>query len=146
MAARLHFVVRMLLLHRPFTAALLAMACSAAGMFWGADLALRIASVPNLSLVSASAPAALPAPTGACRFRSPDVNVVDVTAAAPPELIAQLLRLAPDERVTSIDDRRMESDLAAGAWLASRRRASGGYIDVAIEGANHSRRVLVLLH
>src|SRR5688572_5750769 len=65
--------------------------------------------------------AAVPAPPGgdpAPAPPEPAVNVVDVAAAAAtPALISQLIRLAFDERIVSIDDRPVEGSFAAGAWL-----------------------------
>ena len=110
-------------------------------------------------VVTAAPPApAAPVPSG-------EVNVVDVAAlAVSPELVAQLVRLADGERITSVDDRTVETTLEAGALLAervSRIRArararladasvfygSGGeYIDLNVHGAAGSRRVLVLFH
>lgn len=81
----------------------------------------------------------------------PAVNVVDVAAdAATPLLVAQLLRLAADERIASIDDRPVDS-FAAWAWLAARFEEAGpiergDYIDLTIQGLSRSRRVLVLFH
>jgi hypothetical protein len=117
----------------------------------------------------AGAKASFGAIPGPCVLRSPAVNVVDVAAgAATPELVAQLIRVARDERITAVDDHRVANDVAAGAWIAARfqREAvdpemarmyprgpihSGDYIDVTIEGEGDegqpgSRRVLVLFH
>lgn len=106
-----------------------------------------------------------PPPAPAAPAQAPEVNVVDVAAVAiSPELIAQLVRLGDGERITSVDDRTVESTLEAGTLLASRvaritsraraRAAdasvfygSGGeYIDLNVHGAAGSRRVLVLFH
>lgn len=119
---------------------------------------------PDAVVVFHQGPAA-PAPAPAAPARAGEVNVVDVAAAAvSPELVAQLVRLADGERITSVDDRTVESTLEAGTLLAarvaritSRARArladasgfdgSGGeYIDLSVHGAAGSRRVLVLFH
>ena len=163
-----------MLLHRPFATGLLGMACCL-GVLWRSSLALdetmnEALGEPPPPAAIASAPAeAAPAEGSApCLLRSPSVNVVDVAAAAAtPELVAQLIRLADDERVTAVDDSKVVNDLAAGAWIASRfqrgstdpdgvgrallvdRRAPierGDYIDLTLEREACSRRVLVLFH
>src|SRR5690606_9284597 len=108
-------------------------------------------------IVECAASIAAAAPPGgglAAELRTePAVNVVDVAAdAATPELIAQLVRLAADERVVSIDDRPADHSFARGAWHAARVGGDHGsigrgyHIVLAGRGAAGSRRVLVLLH
>jgi hypothetical protein len=138
-----------MLMHRPFTTGLFGMACCL-GLIWQARPEPLQEPTCRAAMALAEAP---PAPAvardrGACTARSPAVNVVDISAgAATPELVAELIRLDADERVTAVDDHPVASDLAAGAWIAARFPGDhGGYIDLTVEGDGCSRRVLVLLH
>ena len=164
MAVHLQLTGRMLM-HRPFATGLVGMACSFA-LLWQMREEPAHDCAPRPAAASAEAPAkASPAEArGPCWLGSPAVNVVDVAAgAATPELVAQLIRVAGDERVTSVDDHPVASDLAAGAWIAARFQHEamdagiplmyprgpirrGDYIDLTIEGEACSRRVLVLFH
>lgn len=164
MAGRLHSSGGMLP-QRSFATGLFGMACCI-GLFWQ----VRGESLPDTLLRSSSAPAepaAAPGPAErgeACSREAPAVNVVDVAAAAAtPELVAQLIRVGEGERVTAVDDHPVGSDLEAGAWIAARFHRGpadarlldayardplghGGFLDVTLERARCSRRVLVLLH
>ena len=174
MAERLHSIARMLL-HRSFAASLLASACTFAVIWhitpaWLLQPPAELAPAPPA--VAAAAEGACPA---ACVPRAPAVSVVDIAAAAAtPDLVGQVIRIAGDERVTMVDERPVGSDLAAGAWIAARLDRGlfglggirgGDYMDVTIEspgcaGARsnamrcgesieseaQSRRVLVLFH
>lgn len=157
-----------MLLHRMFVTGLFGLGCFF-GLFW---LPPPLHEPPGDPAPAAIAPApaeVTPAEAEApCLLRPPSVNVVDVAAAAAtPDLVAQLVRLADDERVTAVDDSKVVNDIAAGAWIASRfqrgsidpdgvgrallvdRRAPiepGDYIDLTIGGGPCSRRVLVLFH
>lgn len=107
---------------------------------------------PSQATVTVELPAAAAGPPGEgpapAPLEAPVVNVIDVAAAAAtPELVAQLLRLAPDERIISLDDRPIIDNVAAGARLAARGPiARGDHLDVTLMGASGSRRVLVLFH
>jgi hypothetical protein len=71
------------------------------------------------------------------------VTVLDVAPGVSAEEIATMIRLADGERVTAVGDRRLDSDLAAGAAL---RSATGDYLDLTVDGPHGERRVLVLRH
>jgi len=150
---------------RSFTAGLFGMACCI-GLFWQ----VRGESLPATLLRPAAVPverAAAPGPaerSEACALSAPAVNVVDVAAiAATPELVAQLIGVGEGERVTAVDDHAVASDLEAGAWIAARFHRGpadgsllhayargplrhGEFLDITIERAGGSRRVLVLFH
>jgi hypothetical protein len=152
-----------MLLHRSFATGF-CMACCLGVLWQLRTLPLAEPSRPAEPRAEAPAAASVAEREAPCALRSPAVNVVDVAAsAATPELVAQLIRVDDDERITAIDDRQVPSDLAAGAWLAARFQrettdlaaplvsprgplARGDYIDVTIEGGACSRRVLVLFH
>lgn len=135
-----------MLLHRPFATGLFGMVICFA-LSWRADPELPVA--PAAAELEALTPrgevlAKLPRP-------APGVSVVDMAAAAAtPELVAEVIRLGADERVTAVDDRAVGSDLAAGAQIAARFQhgaiSAGGFLDVAIAGVAGARRVLVLFH
>ena len=151
--------------HRSFTTGIVGMACCL-GLFWQ----VRGEPLPGTLLGPAASPvegAVAPGPAErdeACPLRASAVNVIDVAAAAAtPELVAQLIRVGEGERVTAIDDHPVASDLEAGASIAARFQREvadlrvpltyprgpltrGDYLDVTIERAGGSRRVLVLLH
>ncbi len=90
------------------------------------------AGIPTLAIASA------PPVTGA--------TIVDVAPGVRASDVPGLIRLAPGERVTAVDDRRVESDLAAGVAIANRAPSSGAFVDLDVEGNGGHRRVLVLLH
>lgn len=77
---------------------------------------------------------------------SPAAAIVDVAAGVPAAQLPALIALAPGEHVVSIDDRAVANDLDAGAALAAAETRPGSFLDLAIDGARGSRRVLVLLH
>lgn len=54
---------------------------------------------------------------------------------------ASLIRLAPGERITSVDDQPVEGD---ASWMIARHARD--YIDVTIESARGERRLLLLVH
>lgn len=161
-----------MLAHRSLTTGLLGMACCI-GLFWqvrGEPLPRGL--LPQAPAAAREADALSAGPcllersvAGAARGPEPPaVNVVDVAAAAAnPALIAQLIGVGEGERVTAVDEHPVASDLEAGAWLAARLQGEamdaraplarpqgalvgGNYLDVTIERAGGSRRVLVLLH
>ena len=71
-------------------------------------------------------------------------TIIDVAPGLSATQIAQLVRLGPDERVTSVDDRAVTGNLDAGTVIGapSGRR----FLDLTIGRANSERRVLVLIH
>jgi hypothetical protein len=73
------------------------------------------------------------------------VTVVDVAHGVPATAIPALVHVGPGERITAVDDREASSDLVAGAMMLERIR-DGRFIDLTIESATSTRRVLVLLH
>ena len=93
-------------------------------------------------IIKPEATLALPAPALAS-----SATIVDVAPGVRAQDVPALIRLAPGERVVAVDDRRVDSDLAAGVAIASRAPSAGTFVDLDIEGAGGSqRRVLVLLH
>ncbi|HEY1555700.1 MAG TPA: hypothetical protein VGF94_12770 [Kofleriaceae bacterium] len=80
----------------------------------------------------------------------PAATIIDVAPGLGAAQIAPLVHLAPGERVVALDDRRVPSELAAGAELAAELEADLGtphrFVDLAIAGPGGARRVLVLLH
>lgn len=137
-----------MLLHRPFVTGLFGMVLCFA-LSWRADPELPAAPASAAAALEDLAPRAevlakLPRP-------APAVSVVDMAAAAAtPELVAEVIRLGVDERVTAVGDRAVGSDLAAGAQIAARFQhgviSAGDFLDVAIAGGAGARRVLVLFH
>ena len=74
-------------------------------------------------------------------------TIVDVAPGVRGAEVSSLIRLSPGERVVAVDDRRVDSDLAAGAAISNRVNGAGGYVDLDIQTADGPhRRVLVLLH
>ncbi|HEX2690173.1 MAG TPA: hypothetical protein VHN14_26340 [Kofleriaceae bacterium] len=60
--------------------------------------------------------------------------------------LATLVHLGPGEWVRAINDRVLDSDLEAGAWIASRALTAGEFLDLTVSSATTERRVLVLMH
>ncbi|CAN5877983.1 hypothetical protein BH11MYX3_BH11MYX3_37200 [soil metagenome] len=76
-----------------------------------------------------------------------NASIVDVAPGLRGAEVSSLIRLAPGERVIAVDDRPVDSDLAAGAAIAMRAPGSGGYVDLEVERPDGlHRRVLVLMH
>lgn len=69
-------------------------------------------------------------------------TIVDVAPGV--DQLAGLVRIKPGERVLSVDDRKVESDLEAGAAITAHDHP---YVDIEVAtAAGGSRRVLLLLH
>ncbi len=105
----------------------------------GACVMLLVRVEPSrVTVVSASAPVLRPVATA---------SIVDVAPGLRGSEVSSLIRLAAGEHVVSVDDHPVDSDLAAGAAIALRAPASGGYVDLEVEQPDGPhRRVLVLLH
>ena len=71
-------------------------------------------------------------------------TIIDVAPNLSATQIAQLVRLAPNERVTAVDDHLVTGNLDAGTVIGS--PTSHEFIDLTISGGSHERRVLVLVH
>jgi hypothetical protein len=71
-------------------------------------------------------------------------TIIDVAPNVSVNQIAQLVRLAPNERVTAVDDHLVTGNLDASTAIGS--PAGHNFIDLTISGGSHERRVLVLLH
>ena len=83
--------------------------------------------------------------------KAPVPTIIDVAPGLSATQIAQLVRLGPDERVTSVDDRTVTGNLDAGTVIASsalpNNVASGRrFLDLTIGRAHGERRVLLLIH
>lgn len=95
-------------------------------------------------VMEVSAPRSEPA-----RDRS-SLSIVDAVAEAvermPQAELASLLALRPDEFVSSLDDRAVDSDTTLEQVFASRQLYAGAYLDLTVSSDRRERRVLVLLH
>jgi len=125
------------------------------GMFWFRSFAvgllgaccLLLATRPQTQLVLANSPPVLMVPTPAeqaCDEPPPavGVTVIDVAPGVTGSLLAQLIALAANERITAIDDVSVAEGRTALAALGPLHRQ---YVDVAITSdAGASRRVLVI--
>jgi hypothetical protein len=78
------------------------------------------------------------------------LSVVDAVAEAVVQMqraeLATLLALKPDEYVSSLNDRAVDSDTTLEQMFASRRLYEGEYLDLTVSRSTGERRVLVLLH
>jgi hypothetical protein len=83
---------------------------------------------------------------GSCGDRSPPVSVVDVAGGVAPEVLAQLVHLRPDERISAINDRALDSEAEAGALIASLAPHAGEFLDLTVSSTTTERRVLMLMH
>lgn len=90
--------------------------------------AILLAQAANRPVVVASSPAANRA------------TIIDVAPGVAD--VIPLLALAPGEHVLAVGDRRVRTDLEAGAAIRDTRQAPGSYVDL----TTTERRVLVLLH
>ena len=70
-------------------------------------------------------------------------TIIDVAPGLSATQIAQLVRLGPDERVTSVDDHAVTGNLDAGTVIVP---AGRHFLDLTIGRAHTERRVLVLIH
>lgn len=76
--------------------------------------------------------------------RAPAPTIIDVAPGLSSTQLAQLVRLGPDERVTSVDDHPVVGSLDAGTVLGA--PGSRRFVDLGIAGRSGERRVLVLVH
>lgn len=78
------------------------------------------------------------------------LSVVDAVAEAvvqmPRAELTALLALKPNEYVSSLNDRAVDSDTTLEQMFASRRLYEGEYLDLTVSRPSGERRVLVLLH
>ncbi|MEO6774101.1 MAG: hypothetical protein ABI467_13970 [Kofleriaceae bacterium] len=70
-------------------------------------------------------------------------TIIDVAPGLTATQIAELVHLAPDERVTSVDDRPVLGNLDAGTVIDPHDRQ---YVDLTVASRTGERRVLVLIH
>jgi hypothetical protein len=88
-----------------------------------------------------------PPRVGARHVRTPPgATLIDVASSVSPEDIASLIKLERGERIASVDDARVGSDLAAGAAIADRAHGHDSFVDLAVIGPSGPRRVLLLVH
>ena len=75
----------------------------------------------------------------------PAPTIIDVAPGLSATQIAQLVKLGPNERVTSVDDRAVTGNLDAGTVMTAEGRH---FVDLTVSGAaaRSERRVLVLIH
>ena len=107
---------------------------------------LLLATRPQTALVLAGPPqvVVMPASEPTCEAppSAPGVTVIDVAPSVTGELLAQMIALAANERITAIDDVPVRDGRAALSALALDGRQ---YVDVQIgSDAGATRRVLVL--
>jgi hypothetical protein len=115
------------------------------GLLGACILLLARLESPAAQVTSGPATLAMHAPPAVTAATS--ATIIDVAPGVQAADVPSLIRLSPGERVVAVDDRRVDSDLAAGVAIASRAPSSGAFVDLDIEGAGGShRRVLVLLH
>jgi hypothetical protein len=74
------------------------------------------------------------------------LSVVDVVDRMTPADLASLVALNPGERVTALNDRPTDAELAKEVAIASQGLHAGEYLDLTVASATGERRVLLLLH
>ncbi|HET9988765.1 MAG TPA: hypothetical protein VFQ65_09595 [Kofleriaceae bacterium] len=74
---------------------------------------------------------------------APAPTIIDVAPGLTATQIAELVHLAPDERVTSVDDRPVTGNLDAGTVIEPHDRH---FVDLTVASSAGERRVLVLIH
>ena len=112
------------------------------GLLGACILLLARLESPTAEVTTGPATLAMHAPAPAT-----SATIVDVAPGVRAADVPWLIRLAPGERVVAVDDRRVDSDLAAGVAIANRAPSSGAFVDLDVEGTGGThRRVLVLLH
>jgi hypothetical protein len=98
-------------------------------------------------VVFPTSPAASPAPTIVYQTSAEPlpsaVTVLDVAPGIGNDDIATMIRLREGEHVVAVGERKVETDLAAGAAI---RGTVGDYLDLTVDGPHGERRVLVLRH
>lgn len=77
--------------------------------------------------------------------RAPGPTIIDVAPGLTRTQLAQLIMLAPGERITTIDDEPVANAVDAGVVLASLDLRARRYIDLGVDGDAGPRRVLMLL-
>ena len=70
-------------------------------------------------------------------------TIIDVAAAVDAHELPFLLHLRDDERVLQVDDRRIDNNLEAGMAIVEHRNR---FVDLTVQSAEGSRRILMLLH
>jgi hypothetical protein len=74
-------------------------------------------------------------------------TIVDVAPGLAGAVVPSLIRLAPGERVVTVDDRAVASDLEAGAVISAHGSGAGSFVDLEVASdTGDRRRVLVLMH
>jgi len=92
-------------------------------------------------------PAAPPAAASVmARDLRPPLSVIDVADGVAPSQLAALIQLRPNERITAVNDRELDSDVEADEVLAALAPHRGGFVDLTVATASTERRILVLLH
>lgn len=106
-------------------------------------LLVRVEVAAKAPPAAAAAAPTWPAPSAVVA----SATIIDVAAGVSTASVSSLIRLAPDEHVVAVDDRVVDSDLAAGAAIQQHQLDARGFVDldVASDMGAH-RRVLVLLH
>jgi hypothetical protein len=108
----------------------------------GACVMLLVRVEPSRTTLATAAPA----PEASIHVAS-SATILDVAPGLSGALVPSLLRLAPDERVVTVDDRAVQSNLEAGAVISAHATGAGSYVDLEVASdAGDRRRVLVLMH
>jgi hypothetical protein len=92
-------------------------------------------SMPTPPSIAAAQPATTP------------LRVIDVAKGAAPDQAAQLVKLAPDEHIASVDDIAVTDPINGLLLLmTSTSRGDRSFVDLTIAGDAGERRVLLLMH
>ena len=89
---------------------------------------------------------ALTAPAPALAQTNLPPTIIDVAPRVSLRQLQSLIRLAPGEHITSVDDLAVNGELDAGLMLANLEVRDKRFIDLGVSGPGGERRVLVLLH
>ena len=73
-------------------------------------------------------------------------TLIDVSGSVTPATMLSLIKLRNGDHVVSVDDAKVDNDLAAGVAIADNVHGRDSFVDVGIEGRSGPRRVLLLIH
>jgi hypothetical protein len=115
------------------------------------DLAIRVQpadtdGVASPRLHASSADARTSSPVIRREEGGNKVTLIDVAPNVPAATIASLVVLKADERIISVADRYVASNVVAGTAIAEQVSRGAHYIDLMVSGDGTMRRVLILLH
>jgi len=87
-----------------------------------------------------------PAPSARRSETANNMTLIDVAPNVSPTIVAGLVTLKPDERIVTVADRFVASNVIAGSEIADQIRRGAHYIDLIVSGEGTMRRVVILLH